>query len=159
MKSTTGLKVLGIAMLILLGCVSASAQDVKYNFMPGTDFTKYKSYRWARVPNVQYPDQIIDNQITQAIDAQLGLKGLTKSGGETADLVLTYQAAVSQEKQWNSFSTGNRHRTVNSLAAITSLPWCSCLSSAKASWASERRFSNSSASIMSWGRSQRETGP
>ena len=107
MKSTTGLKVMGIAMLILLGCVSASAQDIKYNFMPGTDFTKYKSYRWARVPNVQYPDQIIDNQITQAIDAQLALKGLTKNGGETADLVVTYQAAVSQEKQWNSFSSGD----------------------------------------------------
>ncbi|HEX3145943.1 MAG TPA: DUF4136 domain-containing protein [Pyrinomonadaceae bacterium] len=107
MKSTTGLKVMGIAMLILLGCVSASAQDIKYNFMPGTDFTKYKSYRWARVPNVQYPDQIIDNQITQAIDAQLALKGLSKSGGETADLVVTYQAAVNQEKQWNSFSTGD----------------------------------------------------
>ena len=107
MKKTTGLTVVGIAILILLGCVSASAQDIKYNFMPGTDFAKYKTYRWARVPNVQYPDQILDNQITQAIDAQLALKGLTKSSGDTADLVVTYQAAVSQEKQWNSFSTGD----------------------------------------------------
>jgi hypothetical protein len=57
------------------------------------------------VPNVQYPDQIIDTQLTGAIDAQLALKGLTKSSGETADLVVTYQAAVNQEKQWNSFST------------------------------------------------------
>jgi hypothetical protein len=107
MKSTKGLKVLGLALLILLAAVSASAQDIKYNFLPGTDFTKYKTYRWARVPNVQYPDQIIDTQITGAIDAQLALKGLTKSSGETADLVVTYQAAVNQEKQWNSFSTGD----------------------------------------------------
>jgi len=107
MKSTKALKVVGIMILILLGGISATAQDIKYNFMPGTDFTKYKTYRWARVPNVQYPDQIIDNQITQAIDAQLALKGLSKGNGETADLVVTYQAAVSQEKQWNSFSSGD----------------------------------------------------
>jgi hypothetical protein len=107
MKSTTGLKVLVIAALVLLGCISASAQDIKYNFMPGTDFAKYKTYRWARVPNVQYPDQIIDNQIVQAIDAQLALKGLSKASGDTADLVVTYQAAVSSEKQWNSYSTGD----------------------------------------------------
>ena len=106
MKSTTAVKVVGITILVLLGGISAAAQDIRYNFMPGTDFAKYKTYRWARVPNVQYPDQIIDTQITQAIDAQLALKGLTK-GGETADLVVTYQAAVNQEKQWNSYSTGD----------------------------------------------------
>lgn len=107
MKSTTAFKVVGISILILIGCISASAQDIRYNFMPGTDFTKYKTYKWAKVPNVQYPDQIIDTQITQAIDQQLSMKGLMKSTGESADLVVTYQAAVSQEKQWNSYSTGD----------------------------------------------------
>src|SRR5262249_54933213 len=97
---------LAVAAMLIAGCFSATAQDIKYNFMPGTDFAKYKTYRSARIPNVQYPDQIIDNQITQAIDAQLMQKGLAK-GGEDADLVVTYQAAVSQEKQWNSYSTGD----------------------------------------------------
>jgi hypothetical protein len=106
MKRTTSLKIVGVAVLILLGAISATAQDIKYNFMPGTDFTKYKTYRWARVPNAQYPDQIIDTQITGAIDSQLALKGLSKSNDETADLVVTYQIAVSSEKQWNSFSSG-----------------------------------------------------
>jgi len=106
MKRTTSLKVLGITIFILLGSIAATAQDIRYNFLPGTDFMKYKTYKWDRVPNVQYPDQIIDTQITQAIDAQLALKGLSKSSGDTADLVVTYQAAVSQEKQWNSYSTG-----------------------------------------------------
>jgi hypothetical protein len=87
--------------------VAASAQDIRYNFMPGTDFTKYKTYRWARVPKAQYPNDILDNQITQAIDRQLAAKGLTKSAGEDSDLVVTYQAAVSEEKQWNSFSSGD----------------------------------------------------
>lgn len=91
----------------LLGSVAVSAQDIRYNSLPGTDFAKYKTYKWARVPKVQYPDQILDTQIMQAIDTQLATKGLTKSSGEEADLVVTYQAAVSQEKEWNSFSTGD----------------------------------------------------
>ena len=107
MKRTMSLKAIGITILILLGAISATAQDIRFNFLPGTDFMKYKTYKWARVPNVQYPDQIIDTQITQAIDAQLSIKGLTKSSGDTADLVVTYQAAVNQEKRWNSYSTGD----------------------------------------------------
>ena len=91
----------------LFWSVAISAQDIKYNFMPGTDFAKYKTYRWARIPNVQYPNGILDSQITQAIDTQLSQKGLTKSSGDESDLVVTYQAAVDSEKRWNSFSTGD----------------------------------------------------
>ena len=97
--------ILTAACMVLLSFMAASAQEIKYNFMPGTDFTKYKTYKWARIPKVQYPNQILDTQIMQAIDSQLSLKGLTKSSGDDADLVVTYQAAVDQEKQWNSYST------------------------------------------------------
>jgi hypothetical protein len=93
------------AAVLLLWCVTASAQDIKYNFAPGTDFAKYKTYKWVRVKDAQYPNQILDNQIIQAIDAQLALKGLSKTDGENADLVVVYQAAVNQEKQWNSYSS------------------------------------------------------
>ena len=97
---------IAMAGVVLLGCFSwAAAQDIKYNFLPGTDFSKYKTYRWVKVPNVQYPNQILDTQIMQAFDAQLSLKGLTKNE-ENPDLYVIYQAAVSQEKQWNSYSTG-----------------------------------------------------
>jgi hypothetical protein len=95
-----------MAVLALLLCVvPASAQDIKYNFLPGTDFAKYKTYKWARIPKVEYPNQILDNQIMQAIDAQLLLKGLSKTDGESADLIVVYQAAVSQQQRWNSYST------------------------------------------------------
>src|SRR6185503_1734179 len=97
---------IGLAGLALLLCVvPVSAQDVRYNFLPGTDFAKYKTYKWSRIPKVEYPNQILDNQIMQAIDAQLLLKGLSKTEGESADLIVVYQAAVSQQQQWNSYST------------------------------------------------------
>jgi|SRR4030095_2032812 Domain of unknown function (DUF4136) len=92
--------------LLFVCCGWAAAQDIRYNFLPGTDFSKYKTYKWVRVPKAQYPDGILDAQIMQAIDSQLALKGLTKTE-DNPDLYVIYQAAVNQEKQWNSFSTGD----------------------------------------------------
>ena len=90
--------------LLFVCCGWAAAQDIKYNFLPGTDFSKYKTYKWVKAPKVQYPNDILDTQIMQAIDAQLGLKGLTKTE-DNPDLYVIYQVAVNQEKQWNSYST------------------------------------------------------
>ena len=90
--------------MLLLGCVSASAQDIRYNFMPGTDFMKYKTYKWVRVPNAQYPNQILDEQIMRSIDAQLAMKGLSKDESNP-DLYVAYQASVDKQTQWNSYST------------------------------------------------------
>jgi len=93
------------ASVLLLWCVPASAQDVRYNSLAGTDFSKYKTYKWVRVPNVQYPNQILDGQIVQSIDAQLALKGLTRTEGDNPDLYVCYQAALSKEQQWNSYGS------------------------------------------------------
>ncbi|HEU4433362.1 MAG TPA: DUF4136 domain-containing protein [Pyrinomonadaceae bacterium] len=94
-----------IAGLLLAWSVGASAQDIKYNFLQGTDFSKYKTYKWVKIPNEQYPNSILDSQIMQAIDTQLAAKGLTKTE-DNPDLFVVYQVAVNQEKQWNSYSTG-----------------------------------------------------
>jgi hypothetical protein len=94
-----------VAGLLLAWCVVASAQEIRFNYLQGTDFSKYKTYKWVKVPKAQYPNQILDEQIMRAIDAQLALKGLTKTE-DNPDLYVTYQAALNQEKQWNSYSTG-----------------------------------------------------
>jgi hypothetical protein len=94
-----------ISGLLLMWCVAASAQDIKFNYLQGTDFSKYRTYKWVKVPKAQYPNSIMDEQIMRAIDAQLATKGLTKSE-DNPDLYVTYQVAVNQEKQWNSYSTG-----------------------------------------------------
>ena len=99
--------IVSLAILMTLAAVSFG-QKVRYNFSPGTDFSKYKTYKWVRIENAQYPNQLIDEQITQAIDALLMQKGLTKTEADS-DLVITYQAAVNQEKQWNAYSTGGSY--------------------------------------------------
>lgn len=88
---------------VLLACASASAQDVKYNYAMGADFAKYKTYKWVDVPNENHPDQITDQQIRAAIETTLGSKGLSRAPGDAADLLIAYQIAVNQERQWNAY--------------------------------------------------------
>ena len=109
MRMKSGRRALQVAMLgfvFLFYCGWAAAQDIRYNSLPGTDFSKYKTYKWVRIPKVEYPNQIVDTQIMQAIDSQLALKGLSKAE-DNPDLYVTYQAAVNQEQEWNSYSTGD----------------------------------------------------
>jgi len=92
--------------IAFLACAVAMAQDVRYNSMPGTDFTKYHTYKWVVIEGAQQPSQILDAQIKQAVDAQLSTKGLTKTDDDKADLYIGYQVALSQSQQWNSYGTG-----------------------------------------------------
>lgn len=90
----------------LIASTVISAQDVRYNFMPGTDFSKYHTYKWVAIEGGAHPNQIMDQEIKQAVDSQLASKGLAKTDGEKADLFVGYQVAVDQEKQWNAWGTG-----------------------------------------------------
>jgi Domain of unknown function (DUF4136) len=99
-------------VLALVACSVTFAEDVRTNFMPGTDFSKYHTYAWVDevqgVPSVGgHPDQILDTQVKQAIDSQMASKGFTKvvEGGKP-DLLLGYQLMIDQEKQINGFGNG-----------------------------------------------------
>lgn len=87
-------------------CGLALAQEVHYNFVQGTDFSKFKTYKWVEIKGSEYPDAMINDQIKQAIDSQLATKGLTKTDSDAADLYVGYQAAVTQEKQYDAMGTG-----------------------------------------------------
>ena len=91
---------------LALGAAAALAQDVNVNYVPGTDFSGYKSYKWVEIQGAEKPDQILDTQIKQAIDKALAGKGFTKADGDASDLAIGYQVALTQEQQWNTYSTG-----------------------------------------------------
>src|SRR5689334_9234644 len=84
------------AFLVTLVAYSSLAhgQDVTTRYMPGTDFSKYRTYCWVRVQGGGYPDQIIDADIMGSIDSQLVAKGLTKADCGTPDSA--YAAGVAQ---------------------------------------------------------------
>ena len=103
-----------------LGASAVFAQDVKVNYVPGKDFSGYKTYKWVEIQGAEKPDQIVDAQIKLAIDTALASKGITKATGETADLFIGYQVAVTQERQWNWYTTGGPYRYGGGMSTATS---------------------------------------
>ena len=97
-----------------------SAQDVRYNFMPGTDFSKFHTYKWISIERGAHPNQIVDAQIKQAIDSQLASKGLTKIPDDKANLYIGYQIAMDKERQWNAFGMGSGIRWGGGMGTATS---------------------------------------
>jgi Domain of unknown function (DUF4136) len=93
-------------VLVLAGASNALAQDVRYNFAKETNFGTFKTYKWVPIKGAEPLSDLVDKQIKSAVDAELGKKGLTRSEGDSADLFVGYQAAVSTEKQYTSFDTG-----------------------------------------------------
>src|ERR1700724_441948 len=88
-----------VVALLLVSAGTLIAQDVHYNFMPRTDFSKYRTYKWVSTGSA-YPDQIMDAEIKQSVDAQLASRGMTKTDSDKADLYIGYQTAINQEMQW-----------------------------------------------------------
>lgn len=109
-----------VLMFALLACSVTPAQDVTTNAMPGTDFSKYHTYKWVAIQGASYPNQIVDAQIKNSIDSQLSAKGLKKTDDENADLYVGYQASIDQEKQWNAYGTGGGWRFGGGMATATS---------------------------------------
>jgi len=107
-------------ILTLVMCMVTSAQDVSTNSMPGTDFSKYHTYKWVAIAGATQLNQIVDAQIKSSVDSQLATKGLTKTDSEKADLYIGYQASLDQEKQWNTYNTGGGYRWGGGMATATS---------------------------------------
>jgi hypothetical protein len=99
-------RLLYLASAFLLIAAFASAQDVSYNFDQKADFAKFKTYTWGKVDGAEQPDELTAKMIVQAIETQLAAKGLKKVESGAADLIVTYQAAVSKEKEVTTFGTG-----------------------------------------------------
>jgi hypothetical protein len=111
-----GLRIILPALLSMSGL--ALAQDVKYDYNFGVDFSKYHTYQWVSLPTI-HPDQLMDQQIKQAIDAQLAAKGFTQAA-TNPDLQVGYQIAVQQEKQWDAWGTGGAWRFGGGMGQATS---------------------------------------
>ncbi len=92
--------------LLLASATSSFAQDVRYNYAAEDNFSKYKTYKWVRIKDAQQLNQLADEQLKSAVDAELAKKGLSRTENDNADLYIGYQVALNQEKQFTSFDSG-----------------------------------------------------
>ncbi len=105
MKTKSILVTIGLFAITVLFSASALAQDVRYNFDKNTDFSKFKTYKWVTIKDAQTLNTMLDQQVKEAIDAQLATKGLTKTDSDTADLLIGYQPAIGTEKEFSSYNS------------------------------------------------------
>lgn len=94
------------ALLALTIATAALAQDVRYNFDKNTDFSQLRTYKWVDIKGAQQVNSLTDKEIKTAVDSELAQKGLTKVEDGNADILVGYQAAVDQNKQFTSYSSG-----------------------------------------------------
>lgn len=77
------------AIALLAGC---SGISVGSDYLPGTNFTPYRTYDW--MPNAPAPtpeDRLIDTRIRNAVEAGLEAKGFTHSTSGDPDIYVAYQ--------------------------------------------------------------------
>ena len=86
--------------------LSLLAQDVRYNFAATADFNKFKTYKWVQIKGAEQLDQLADQQVKSAFEAELAKKGLTKVTGDQADLLIGIQPSLTSEKQVNMYDSG-----------------------------------------------------
>ncbi|MFP5210358.1 MAG: DUF4136 domain-containing protein [Acidobacteriota bacterium] len=105
MKRTNILAAIALTTLALLAVGAAVAQDIRYNFDKQADFSKFKTYKWVDIKDAAKLNSMVDQQIKRSVDVQLAAKGLTKTESENADLLIGYQGAIGQEKEFRSYNS------------------------------------------------------
>jgi hypothetical protein len=91
----------GLIGLVLVPAL-AMAQKVSYDFDKGADFSTYKTYDLK--VGTPVGQELIDDRIIAAINAQMAAKGLTKSA--TPDVAVVYHVAFDKQKDISTFSSG-----------------------------------------------------
>ena len=98
------MKLINLTVLISLRA-AVFAQEIQFDYDRSANFNTYKTYQWVDYKAVQVGDELLDRDIKRAVDEQLAGKGLRRveSG---ADLLVGYEAGISQEKAFDSIGTG-----------------------------------------------------
>jgi hypothetical protein len=91
--------------LFLAGVGTAIAQDVRYNFDKGADFSKFKTYKWVPIKDAPKLDTLRERQIIDTLDAELAKKGLIKTESDDADLYIGQQVGIATEKEFTSYNS------------------------------------------------------
>ena len=92
-----------LAIAALMVPTLAAAQKTSYDYDKTANFASYKTYAFKEGTKVG--QELIDNRIVAAIEAQLAAKGMTKSDS-SPDVFVVYHVAFDKEKDISTFSSG-----------------------------------------------------
>jgi hypothetical protein len=96
-------KLAALAVAVILAPALVLAQKTSYDYEKSADFGAYKTYAFK--DGTKVGQELIDNRILSAIEAELGAKGLTKSES-SPDLFVVYHTAFDKQKDISTYSSG-----------------------------------------------------
>src|SRR5579862_5671467 len=107
--SETGDHMIRMVMLLALAFVVSPgvAQKVRVDYDRGCDYSRYKTYRWAKLqsasPDAQFPNQLMQQRIVSFVGEALAAKRFSRvaTGG---DLLVSYDVKVTAEPEFTTFT-------------------------------------------------------
>jgi hypothetical protein len=78
---------LGMGLILAAGC---AGQQVTTDYSPVTSFSQFKTFALVSSPDTAAAQQLLDQRVSNAVQAQLTGKGLTAADRQNADLFVGY---------------------------------------------------------------------
>jgi hypothetical protein len=96
-------RLVSAALAVLVAPAILMAQKVSYDFEKSANFATFKTY--AHKDGTKVGQQLIDDRIVAAIEAQLAAKGFTKAESNP-DVYVVYHVAFDKQKDISTYSSG-----------------------------------------------------
>jgi hypothetical protein len=93
---------LGMGLMLAAGC---AGQQVTTDYSPATSFSQYKTFALVMPPDTG-AQQLLDQRVRNAVQAQLTTKGLTLADRESADLYVGYGMIDKTHTQVYTYNDG-----------------------------------------------------
>ena len=96
-------RIFGLALALAALPTIAAAQKTTYDFDKTAPFAQFKTYSWK--DGTPTKNQLVDNRLVAAIDAQLAAKGFRRDDA-APDVFVVFHMAFDEQKDISSYSTG-----------------------------------------------------
>jgi hypothetical protein len=92
-----------MGLILAAGC---AGQHVTTDYSPATSFSQYRTYALVLPPDTAAAQQLLDQRVSSAVQAQLASKGLTQTDRQNADLYVGYGVVDKTHKQVYTYRDG-----------------------------------------------------
>ena len=94
---------LGMGLILAAGC---AGQQVTTDYSPATSFSQFKTFALVSSPDTTAAQQLLDQRVRNAVQAQLTTKGLALADRQNADLYVGYGMVDKTHRQVYTYNDG-----------------------------------------------------
>jgi hypothetical protein len=95
----------GLALACILLTACSPSMTVRQDFIPGTDFSPYRTYAWLPDhPPTAIADALIDRRIREAVDVGMQDRGFTAPAAGEPNLYVGYQLILDEQRDVRTVS-------------------------------------------------------